>query len=106
MTARNTRRSPLTEPRRFDVEANVLVTVEVRNPDVIERVTGPGGDEWRSRFYRMHTTEDVLQHFAFNAVANGVTDISRLDGWADCDPRDVEIVVESPADFMVMEQVA
>ena len=69
--------------------------VDVRDPEVLERVTGPGGDEWREQFYRtIKTAEDVVAHFAYNAVANGVTDVSRLEGWADVDDDAVEIVVE------------
>lgn len=82
-------------PLSYRVEAMATVLVDVRNPDVIERVTGPGGGEWRQQFYRtICTAEDVIAHIAFNAVANGVLDVNRLDGWADCDPDDVEILVD------------
>jgi hypothetical protein len=37
----------------------------------------------------------VIDHLAFNAIRNGVHDISRLDGWADCDRDDVLIEIES-----------
>lgn len=85
---------------RYEVESAIYTTVIVKNPDVIERVTGPGGDEWRSQFYRtIETAEDVVEHFAFNAITNGVRDITRLDGWADCDPADVLIEVEDVSHF-------
>lgn len=79
----------------YRVTTEAIVYVDVRDPEVLERVTGPGGDEWREQFYRtIKTAEDVVAHFAFNAVANGVTDVSRLEGWADVDDDAVEIVVD------------
>lgn len=63
------------------VETQVEITVN--DPDVVERVTGPGGDEWRSRFYDLENVADVIEHLAYNNVVNGVDDIRRLDGWAD-----------------------
>ena len=84
----------------YEVTATVYVRVEIHNPEVIERVTGPGGDEWRTQFYpTIETAEDAVEHFAFNAITNGVHDISRLDGWADCDESDVLITVEN-TDFV------
>lgn len=80
---------------RYEVTTTVLASVTVRNPDVIERVTGPGGDEWRAQFYpTIETAEDVVEHFAFNAITNGVHDITRLEGWADCAQGDVLIEIE------------
>lgn len=80
---------------KYRVEAEATVYVDVRDPEVIERVTGPGGDEWREQFYRtIQTAEDVVAHFAFNALANGVTDVNRLEGWADVDEDAVEISID------------
>lgn len=80
---------------RFAVTTTVYATVAIHNPEVIERVTGPGGDEWRSMFYAdIETAEDVAEHLAFNAISNGVYDITRLDGWADCSASDVTIEVD------------
>lgn len=81
---------------KFDVQVAANVQVTVRDgSDAITRVTGPGGDEWRSMFYRLHTEQDVLWHWAYNAVANNVQDASRLDGWADLEPGDVTLDLES-----------
>ena len=85
--------------KRYEVESTVYVSVTVRNLDVIDRVTGSGGDEWRSQFYDMNSAEEVVEHFAFNAITNGVHDISRLEGWGDCDPADVLIEVEDISHF-------
>ncbi len=59
------------------------VTVTVNDPDVIERVTGPKGDEWRAQLYNLRTEDDVLDHLAYNAAANGATRANELDGWGD-----------------------
>jgi hypothetical protein len=61
----------------------VVVKITVNDREAIERVTGPGGDEWRSYAYNLHTERDVLEHWSYNAVANGVERVNRLDGWAD-----------------------
>jgi hypothetical protein len=68
---------------RLDVEMRATVRIEINDSDVIERVTGPGGDEWRSFLYPLHTREDVLAHLAGCAIRLGVERVNRLDGWAD-----------------------
>lgn len=55
--------------------------------------------EWRGSLYSIpQEDEAVFAHWAHNAVANGVEDASRLDGWADIERgairfnvRDVEV---------------
>ncbi len=84
-------------PSVYLSELTVYASVEVHDPEPFERVIGPGGDEWRSQFYDLHTAEDVIEHFVFNAVRNGVHDISQLEGWADCDHRSVTISIEDTA---------
>ncbi len=80
---------------KFAITATVYITVTIHDKDAVERVTGPGGDEWRSRFYpTVETAEDVAEHFAFNAISNAVHDISRLDGWADLDASAATIEVD------------
>lgn len=77
------------------VTTTVYATVTILNPEVTERVTGPAGDEWRSQFYpSIETAEDVCEHFVYNAIKNGVHDIRKLDGWADCDERDALIEID------------
>lgn len=61
----------------------VYVDIEVKDESVFERVTGPEGDEFRRALYPLHTRQDVLDHWAYNCIANGVQDANRLDGWAD-----------------------
>lgn len=60
-----------------------MVEIDINDPDVIERVTGPKGDEWRAQLYNLHTEEDVLQHLAYNCAVNGQQNAASLDGWAD-----------------------
>lgn len=82
---------------RVDMAATVLVTINDREP--IERVIGPNGDEWRRQAYPLRSEREVLNHWAYNAIANGIVDVCQLDGWADVpaetvtfDVRDVEWV--------------
>jgi len=70
------------------------VIVEINDEDVIERVTGSGGDEWRASFYDLRSEKDVIQHLAFNCVANGVESVKRLDGWADLPDEAAVMCVE------------
>jgi hypothetical protein len=79
--------------RLYLCDVTIAASVTVHDPEPIERVTGPGGDEWRSQFYDLHTAEDVIEHFVFNAI-QGVHDITKLDGWADVDPAAVTIAIE------------
>jgi hypothetical protein len=75
--------TPTQSTTKYFEVAEVEVEIEVNDREAIERVTGPGGDEWRSYAYQLHTERDVLEHWAYNAVANGVERINRLDGWGD-----------------------
>ncbi len=71
----------------YRVPVECIVEIEINNPDVIERVTGPLGDGWRSYAYDLHTKEDVLAHLAHAAVVTGADSAETLDGWADL-PRE------------------
>jgi hypothetical protein len=84
----------LLAPQKFASTMTVYATVIVNDREPLDRVTGPGGNEWRSQFYDLHTDEDVIEHFVFNAVMNHVHDITRLEGWADCDPAAVTIEID------------
>jgi uncharacterized Fe-S cluster-containing radical SAM superfamily protein len=64
-----------------DVE--VSVEIEINDPDIFERITGPGGDEWRAQLYDLRTKGDVVRHIAFNAIMNNLERVNQLDGWAD-----------------------
>lgn len=41
------------------------------------------------------TEREGLEHLAFNAVANGIEDASRLDGWADIEPGAVTMRLQN-----------
>lgn len=60
----------------------VTVRVDIEDADVVTRVV-EDHDDWRGTYYDMRTEEDVLEHLAYNCVANGRRDVTRLDGWAD-----------------------
>lgn len=89
---------------RFLIDASIRLVVTVNNPDAIERVTGPNGDEWRSQCYRLHTVEDVIEHWTYNAVLYGIEDASMLDGWADMDAGEVTFKIEEYNDVTVTPQ--
>lgn len=78
--------------RSVTVEQSVKITIN--NEDAIERITGPKGDEWRAHLYDIKTEDDILEHWAYNAIANDVTDARALDGWADLEPGEVTMEVE------------
>ena len=65
--------------------ADVLSSVQiiVNDPSAISRCVN-NEDGWRDDYYKsLDTVEQVIKHFAFNCVANGVERVNRLDGWAD-----------------------
>lgn len=64
-----------------DVETPVKITIN--DEDVIERVTGPKGDEWRAQFYNLHTESDALDMLAYNCAVNGAERVNQLNGWGD-----------------------
>ncbi len=80
--------------RLIPVTVTVYATVVVDDPEPFERVTGPDGDEWRSRFYDLYTDADVAEHLAFNAIANRIHDVSELEGWADVQPGLVRVEID------------
>jgi hypothetical protein len=65
------------------VDAMSSVKVKVTDPEHIDRCFT---EDWRSTFYTLATPDEVMQHLAFNCIANSVEDASRLDGWADLAP--------------------
>jgi hypothetical protein len=71
------------EAQAYDVEVLTTVRVTVNDPGVIERITGPDGDEWREQMYPLHSRDDVLAMLADNCARRGVERVNRLDGWAD-----------------------
>lgn len=74
---------------RVDVSARVTIAVADDAPgDVISR----GTDE--DFPYRIPDAAAVLEHLAYNAVANGVEDANRLDGWADLESGVLTMRVE------------
>jgi hypothetical protein len=71
------------ETKTYIVPLIIEVRVTVTNPDVIERVTGHAGDEWRKHLYDLRTRDDVLTMLADNAFRNDIDRARALDGWAD-----------------------
>lgn len=79
------------ESKTYIVPLMINVEVTVTDPDVIERITGPAGDEWRGHMYPLHTRDDVLQHLASAGFRLGVEDLQFLDGWGDL-PKDAAVM--------------
>lgn len=71
------------------VECDVEITINNHGRDALERVIGPKGALWRAQLYDLRTEAEVLQHWSFNAVANGVRDVSQLDGWSNMEQGSV-----------------
>lgn len=70
--------------RVFEAFISTRVRVRIEDEDVLTRVTGPGGNEWREYTYPdIKTEEDVVKHLAFNRIQNNVGEVYMLDGWAD-----------------------
>jgi hypothetical protein len=85
-----------TEMREFRTSIGIEVVIRVADGvDPFERVTGPEGDEFRKTLYELRTQEEVLDHWAYNAACNGVTDASELDGWADLEKGQVTMFPDS-----------
>lgn len=69
--------------RTMDMTCTVAIEVSDEAPtDWLSRVTD---DDFPYRRWNGEplTEDEGLNHLAYNAVANGVDDASRLDGWGD-----------------------
>lgn len=67
----------------FDIDFNGIVEVTVNDPSAFDRVNEP---EWVKDYYGIDSKAAMIEHLAWNAVANGYHDASRLDGFADLEP--------------------
>jgi hypothetical protein len=67
---------------KYSQDAYVTVAINVNDQDVIDRVVNDV-DDWQGTYYRMGSASEVLDHLAYNCIANGVERVNRLDGWAD-----------------------
>jgi hypothetical protein len=74
----------MADPVRHSVSLEVGVVVTINDLDVIERITGPNGDEWRAQMYKIYTADEVIEHLARGHVMTGAERANQLDGWADC----------------------
>lgn len=69
--------------RLVTVTADVTLNIEAASnapEDWLSRVTG---DFPYAMYGRPFTEQEGLEHLAYNCIANGVEDASRLDGWGD-----------------------
>lgn len=81
--------------REIEVVATVTITPSPTAPaDWLSRVAGEDFP-YRHAGGRALTEREGLEHLAYNAVANGVEDASRLDGWGDLERGDVTMHVHN-----------
>ena len=79
--------------RRIEMTATVQIDASEAAPaDWLSRVTDPDFP-YRHMGGTALTEDEGLEHLAYNALANGVEDASRLDGWGDLDRGMVTMIV-------------
>jgi hypothetical protein len=76
----------------FEVEAQIVL-----DDAVIDAVD----DEWRSALYDLVSVKDIVEHVAYNLLANRAK-LSQLDGWADQPDDNARILWE---DWPLIEAV-
>lgn len=64
------------------VSADLEITIHDGAPDDLITRMADDPETYEPLYGRMNE-EEVYEHWAHNAVANGVEDVSRLDGWVD-----------------------
>jgi hypothetical protein len=72
--------------------------VEIRGDIIIrldQAVIDAVDDEWRSEFYGLWTTDDVVEHIAYNLFVNRIP-LSSMDGWADQPNTNAELDMHDP----------
>jgi hypothetical protein len=75
------------------IEATVDILVTEDAPgDLFTRGSDP---EWAKQHYGPMDEDQILAHWAYNSVANGIWQVERLDGWADVPEGAVEIEVSA-----------
>lgn len=83
--------------RTVSMIVEVEITVSDGAPeDVISRgIT----DDFREVLYDFRSEDEVIEHLAYNCIANGVEDAVRLDGWADLEPGLLTMAVVDVSKF-------
>ena len=67
-------------------EVEIEATVEIHIEDGTDWLwyhEPASAPEWRGDVYGLTSADEIQNHWAWNAVVNGVSDASSLDGWAD-----------------------
>lgn len=83
-------------PTTHSVSVNAYVDIIVNDnapDDIFTRAEDVEGFQKPLYGDEVKDKDTVLQHWAYNAVANGVQSPHRLDGWADLDRDAVQIRV-------------
>lgn len=92
------------------VDVMSSVKIKVTDPEHILRAVNnhtdagipatEGEKGFQDYYYGPMTVDEVMQHLAFNCVANGVEDASRLDGWADLEPGQLTMDFERMVEYI------
>jgi len=81
--------------------AEVEIRISDNAPD--DLFTRMESGDLPANLYGTMNEEEVLRHWAYNAIRNGVYDVSNLDGWADMESGIVILDVTDVDDFSVNE---
>lgn len=79
--------------RKYAIRTEVWVTIEV-DEDYTDEWGGLLDPRRQEGIYNLETRDEMLQHLAYNAVVNGQSDASRLDGWADIPAEHLSMSVD------------
>lgn len=72
--------------------------VEVRGDIILQldkAVIAAVDDDWRHSLYDLKTTEEIIEHLAYNLFVNNRM-LSSLDGWADQPHTNAKVIVHDP----------
>jgi hypothetical protein len=75
----------------------VKIRVSANAPD--DLFTRMASGDLPASLYGVMDRVRVFEHWTYNAIRNGVTDVSQLDGWADMDRGLVTLDVTDVDDF-------
>lgn len=75
------------------ISVDAEVEIEFRDGLDWETYEEDGERIWRGNGFGLVDQEDLIQNLVWNALANGVNDASRMDGWADLERGDITMRV-------------
>ena len=81
----------------FEIGIEATVRIIVSDDAPADVFTRAGAKEFQDALYgdSVRDKDTTLAHWAYNAVANGISSAHRLDGWGDLDPGVVYMIVDN-----------